>query len=687
MKFSSNNNEAQCNTLDRQFLAIADAAMLIVLLSLLVFPTWRRGGTIREYITPYLGIAVIAFFIFLLTPYLRRTSHRHGCSLVEERIKGILRDPIFYIGVLFLLLLYIQWLNSGKVYILEDKAREVMFSPPHIDWLPGAVNTLKSRDMLVWFFPVFTALSIVRHGFLKTRMIIVVFWFMILNAAFLAILGLIAPVLLKKQLMWLNSIFILPHHLKSSFSTFGYSNHAASFFLLHLGLTCGLYFYYYSNRKQQRRIMLKTGILLMIILLLFYALHRSHSSYGMIFSWMIMAFFVFYRMYLPIRENRDRKVKPGFIAIVVILLLLVGSFGLYLTAKGDIHSELSTMNKPWEYIKTQLDVRFWYISSAVDIWRHNPIFGIGGGGFGEYLLYYYRPSGKKYTRIHALGKANVHNDFVQFLCEFGIIGVGLLTAAMVVLAMGIFRTSEWKRGFVLFGLLGMAGILLQESFDLPFRNLSVIISFVVILAGYGILHHRRQNRDAPLKKNSFTTFVTRLVNFYTILFLFIIVVVWWILTPVRQDVSKDIVRRVEKLYYDRLLIPRYDKVTPGKSLNASPAMLGSLRPAKMLYGKYKDLHLLSAKINFDLYRKSKSNNEKNARKYLLAAFQSSLIARRFTTCKDIDFINIHTAILDELGYYLEESLCLKALSESYPDDIRINLLVREYYIRRPNLIW
>lgn len=686
-------NTVKSHSLIFQSLTGTSISELTVIIVLLLFPTWRRGGTIREYMIPYLAMAIAAFFIFLLSPYLHQTSHRHGMSRVEERIKEILRDPIFYIGFFFLIPLYIQWWNSGKVYILENKARAVLFSPTVINWLPGAVNTLKSWDMLVWFFPAFVLLLMIRHGCPGKLGFIMISWSMAINSAILAILGIITPLLGNKYLSWLTSIFILPPYSRFSFSnsgyfsTFGYANHAASFFLLHLGLTCGLFFYYYIDRKQHRRITLKTGILLMIILLQFYVLHRCHSSYGMIFSWMIMALFVFYSLYLVILKNHKKRIKSRFIVTVVILILAASLFGVYFMARGDILSELSTIKKPVKYSKEQSAEKLWYMSAALDIWRHSPIFGIGGGSYSEYLRYYERPNSNqdKYIKTHEPGKANVHNDFIQYLCEFGIVGIGLLIATFVLLAAKIIKNKAWKQGFVLFGLLGMSGVLIQSMIDVPFRNPSVIISFVIMLVGYGTLQHREQNNQVSSKNSFSTKYITRFVNFYTILVLFIIVISWWALSPIRQKISRDIVREVEKEYYAKLS-PHYDDITPEKSQNASPSLVKPMWWAKLLYSDYEDLHLLSAKINFDLYRDLKSSQEKEAKKYLLAAFRSSLAAQPFSTTMDTPFVKIYTAILDELGYYLEESLCLKTLLDNNPDDIRINLLVREYYANRPHLI-
>ncbi len=488
MKIFKAGNNSQDNSLTHhthQVLPGADIAVLVGVISLLVFPTWRRGGAVREYMTPYLWMVIAVFFVFLLSPIFRRRSECHGKHLVMERIKGILRDPVFYIGGVFLVLLLIQWLNSGQEFLVKNKGNEILFSSPPIDWLPGAVDTLKSWDMLVWFFPAVALVLMVRHGNLGKEALLAVYWSMVMNAVLLGIIGLITPHMERPFLTWNFYVFVFPPSSGNCFSTFGYVNHAASFFLLHLGLACGLFFHYYTNGKQYRHARVKTGVLFAVILFLFYVLHRCHSSYGMIFSWMIMAFFVFYGLYVYIREAPARKAKSGLIFTVVIALLAVGLAGLYFTAKGDILSELSTMKDPGRYIKEHAAEKLWYWSEAVDIWRRHPVFGAGGGSYSEYLRHYTRTGPNRYLKSHAPGGASVHNDFIQFLCEFGIVGVGLLTALLVLLVVKIVKNKEWKRGFVLFGLLGISGVLLQSMIDVPFRNPSVIVAFVVILAVYG----------------------------------------------------------------------------------------------------------------------------------------------------------------------------------------------------------
>jgi hypothetical protein len=408
----------------------------------------------------------------------------------------------------------------------------------------------------------------------------------------------------------------------------------------------------------------------------------------MLFSWMMAGFFMSYLLYLFVRKSSNRRVKAGIIAVVVICLMVIGSLVLYLTAKDHILPELSTMAEPGKFIEEQFDLKFWQITAAGKMWLDYPFFGIGGGGYREYLLQYVEKPKKRYIAKTYRGMANVHNDFMQFLCEFGIVGAGLLATVFVLLMAKIISSKAWKRGFVLFCLLGVSGVLIHSLIDLPFRSPPIIISFVVVMAGCGMLKPQKEKIASAnvSEKGPVATFVTRFVNFYTILFLFIGIIGWWAITPIRQKASRDIVRDVEREYKAKLMIPRHDHVTPWKSQNASPTMLRSLGWAKFLYSDYKGLHLLSARINYDLYRNAKTNNRKNAKGYLKEAFRSSLAARRFTSYADIAFVKLHTAILDSLGYILEQSWCLKCLRDSYPKNIRINLLVREYYTRRPYLI-
>jgi O-antigen ligase len=538
--------------------------------------------------------------------------------------------------------------------------------------------------MLKWFFPAFIALMILRHAFSEPRMVMILTWGMIINATLLAIFGFIAPVLMRNYPMWLTPIF--PKQSAFFFSTFGYPNHAASYFVLHLGLASGFLFLYYKDRKQGKHLLPVLAALLCIILLLFFAIQMTRCRYAMLFSWLIAASFIIYFLYLSTWKNTGEKQKIRLISGGITFLLIMISLGFYFIEKKAILPELSSMAKPGKFINEQYDLKHWQIEAAFKIWKDYPIFGVGGGGYGEYLLPYVKNPKNRNIATQWRGMANVHNDFMQFLCEFGIIGTGLLAAILVLLIIKIKQTEEWKSAFVILGFISILGVLIHSLIDLPFRSPPIIIAFAVVLASFGKLKQALPEQQMNnYEKLSETNPVKGIIPFYTILLLFICILLWGISKPLREKISTDIFRNVETQYLARLIPLENDNITPGVSQNASPSMLGKLGGAKLLYDNYKEIHLLSAKINFDLYRKSLGRNENKAQIYLKEAFRSSMTTLRFTTYADVEFIKQHTAILDALGFYLEESWCLKYLGDSFPQDSEIKLLVQRYYEARPYL--
>ena len=72
------------------------------------------------------------------------------------------------------------------------------------------------------------------------------------------------------------------------------------------------------------------------------------------------------------------------------------------------------------------------------------------------------------------GKANVHNDPLQFLAEFGLVGAGLLAALVVALLRPLWDRHIWRQPLVLFALLGLGLTFAHSLIDLPFRCPSIL---------------------------------------------------------------------------------------------------------------------------------------------------------------------------------------------------------------------
>lgn len=123
------------------------------------------------------------------------------------------------------------------------------------------------------------------------------------------------------------------------------------------------------------------------------------------------------------------------------------------------------------------------VAAALEIWKDSPWFGVGGWGF-RYLAVSHLPE-QAVEKI--AGLANVHNDPVQFLVEFGLIGNGLMALIVLVLARPVFFGGVSQRPALLFAAAGVMIVLLHSLIDLPFRCPAIIYAWLTTLALVGRL--------------------------------------------------------------------------------------------------------------------------------------------------------------------------------------------------------
>jgi O-antigen ligase len=132
----------------------------------------------------------------------------------------------------------------------------------------------------------------------------------------------------------------------------------------------------------------------------------------------------------------------------------------------------------------------------------HPFFGVGGWGYRQFAHKYVTPD--EYQRmLRGKGMANVHNDILQFLCEHGVVGFGLMLTAVGLLLAPIFRgvrlaiqappDSEWgssHRRPVLLRippvawcvLAGTTATVVHSLIDIPFRSPAFLIAWTLCLA-------------------------------------------------------------------------------------------------------------------------------------------------------------------------------------------------------------
>lgn len=135
------------------------------------------------------------------------------------------------------------------------------------------------------------------------------------------------------------------------------------------------------------------------------------------------------------------------------------------------------------------DIRFRLWRPAYQLWHENPWWGVGPGHF-DYRFRQFRPEEIQ------MRPDRVHNDYLNTLCDLGIVGVGCVSIAWILLYWGVFRT--WKhvnrqatdlsgkksnRFPFVFGVsIGLLAILLHSAVDFNMHIPANAILTVVLMA-------------------------------------------------------------------------------------------------------------------------------------------------------------------------------------------------------------
>lgn len=431
----------------------------------LLWPAWLRGGTVPYLMAPLPWIALLALVAWIVI---------RGRAVDGMRMMP-LRDPLLYIGILFLALLGTQWWNAGRALILDADSASWVYTTPRVPWLPSAINAGDAREMFSWFCPAFVAVWLTRWGLRRRRAVMALFWVLAGNAGLLAVAGLYFAATDSGKILGLHAA------RAHFFASFGYANHAGAYFLIMLTLATGLFLE--GGRVRGHYASAPGMVAVGIALLCLTAIHLSLSRACMLLSW-VFCVFLFCHLY---RRVLTRVSPAKRFHVLLILAALVGlSFFLVSgLGRGAVRSELETLRLP-RVVNSLTRGRWFQVETALHIWKDYPLFGVGGWGY-RYMTSLYLPH-EDWARITHDGEdqtisANVHNDTAQFLAEFGAVGFGLLLAGVLCMALPLARKADWSRPVVLLPAAGLGLVVLHSFIDLPFRSPAILYTWLVLLAG------------------------------------------------------------------------------------------------------------------------------------------------------------------------------------------------------------
>lgn len=457
--------------------------LVLTLFILAAFPAWVRGGTPRDLQGPLPWLGGIALVI-------AGTAAGRSPSGGPVGVMRWLRDPVFYAGALFLGLLGLQWYNAGRVLFFDPVAAAWGYTaPPRPGW-PSAFSRPEAAEMLRWFFPAWAAILVVRSGALGRAGAIRLLRLLALNAAVIGLAGMV-----QQQLgTWFFPYTAwLPEGLRI-FAGFGYENHAASFFVLTAALSAGLAVrdMVAPDRRRRRG---WVALMLAAFALNLAAAHFSLSRAGILMAWLLVAAGTAWGAVRawhglsPIGRINAFAGGGAVLLTVAMAIAVVGrdNLGREMLSIGHLNDpEFEQTNAP-----LPIEGRLILGRAAMEMLLAQPAFGLGGWGY-RYMLPL-TAAAEPWKAAAGPGRANAHNDPLQFLAEFGTVGAGLMAIVVMTMLIPLFRRSadgrrpSWSDPVVFFALLGALLVWLHSLIDLPFRSPAVLVMWTMVLAGAGEL--------------------------------------------------------------------------------------------------------------------------------------------------------------------------------------------------------
>ena len=419
------------------------AIMTAVLASALA---WIYGGSYGPALIP-----VVPWLFALLLELMIVFPQRHaGETTYDARARvwdELKTDPLTWLVVAFLALLLVPFFNVGLCPICDyPKIAEGVNPAPTIPVIPYCVNRLHHLNVVMWFFPALTAMLAVKHTLLKRgkRNFLVM---VVLSGIGLAVLGFVQQVCGAEAPLWSKAFGDAKAYF---FSTFGYPNMGGDYFTTLFCLAVALWRYRVEEIRRDehsrdstakgsgnRFFWVKHLWLVPATIFFFAALTTLSRAAIILVSVLAIVFFIHSGISFLREMSRVKRVKALAVAFVVFVVMVLGI--MTLTPKA-LQQEVDSLNTT-EVLDRVSGRGQYHTRVATEIWKDNFLFGCGGWGYRHLCIP--KMTDEELAHIQQVGGINVHNDYLQFLAEHGIIGFGLLVAMVVLLVKPVF--SLWRR--------------------------------------------------------------------------------------------------------------------------------------------------------------------------------------------------------------------------------------------------
>ncbi len=453
-----------------------ERALVVVATIQLCFLPWAFGARTSWAQLVSLGLSILAFTLAMW-------PRRYDGELAPDgdftlhTWPRLLRFPPFWLGLAFVAYIVIGALNPAYERVSNGS---VWFLKPleHVDWLPSGLdapfdrmNAWRTLTIVaaVWLLACSLWTGITRRAAIHT-----ILTALVVNGVALALLAILQKVTGAEKILWFVSGAPSYFH-----GTFYYKNHAAAYFDLIAVVTAGLMIWHHIRGLRHLERSSPSPVFAFGFIVIGACVFMSASRTGMI---LLAAYIVvLLTTYLVWRARRQagpsNPILSGLAAVAVLGFIAAAAFFLNLDKSIDQFKRLTKEDKQWS-IEARIQAR----DATYEMFLDQPLTGWGAGSFRHAFPSHqqnypdiYRGPGRRYFFWE-----HAHNDYVQALAEFGVIGFAFPVLALLWLVAKLCRLGALGHPAFLLMLFGLGLPLAHSWVDFPLYNACILTTFAAI---------------------------------------------------------------------------------------------------------------------------------------------------------------------------------------------------------------
>ena len=468
----------------------------------LAYTAWGFGGIIAWSLHIMLAGGLLTLCLALWP-----ARGRHHDPEFTVRIPRILRCPQFYAVLAFLG--YIALAACNPAWELASNERGWWISPidpPLADWLPTSVQS-RYEPMNAWriFNMHLAAFSLalgIKLGIKRRGSLLFVLWAFLASSVLMAGFAIFQKHSGAELVLWAYKSKN-PHF----WGSFAYRNQAVAFLNWSLVIAGVLYFYHAARSRLEGRSGGPHFLAFCLIAPLAVSVGLALSRGGIVFASILTAIFLLL-VFIDYTARTLAQTSLHTLPITTILTLMlasllgIGLFQAYHAVDweavdrrfGDIEATIENADSDARMLSSK---HTWRMAQDA-LWT-----GWGAGSFRyafpkyqikEPRIFYVRYHPKK-GWIGRLFYRYAHNDILQFLAEYGLIGSGLLLLAIGGFLLPVFTALRTSPLAILFLLAGLACAAGHAFLDFIFHSPAYWVAFISGIALCSRLLRLESNRS------------------------------------------------------------------------------------------------------------------------------------------------------------------------------------------------